>query len=384
LFFAGLFGGVQFYNEATNVRLLPVDRMVSITLATNKARDARLRLHSLRGFGEDTVVDPNDHRVKNGGVAFAGNFLGLQEGGSLDKVFMAANVDGEDAVFCNVDGLKHCVPCCRGPGGNRLIVWLEEYLRRLEAGVYRFEPRNPTGGSSSRAISLHPLPEAALSYNRAHRAAHDDSSTSSASQVDLIAVSTAVTLGVEVAVTPCLVPHRCRLKLKAADDNTMRVSGELFWTYRVRLRMLPAHPSRPPALTRCQLTRRHWEFTEPSKAHEPPGRITGAGVVGLFPVLDATEKASTTPVNGASPPPSAWPFAYESCTTASSYPATMGGWLEFKVLGPDPSRVVIPSHHVSVIDHDEEVEDATLRAAGTKLFRAAVETFALDIPDFIF
>ena len=402
----GMFGGYVFYDEAINVRFLPLQHLLWFTTRTLESNDEYFRLDEVRlsDYPEAAAVAAAGSRAKRRGVVFACNFVGLQQP-KLDKVFISAPADGDDdggdAVFCNANAFKGCLPCCRGEQGSRLFSWLEEYMCRLEAGVYRYERLSyGAGGDESdprRAISLFPAPDATLAYNRARAAAVDgdgssSSSRSPAAQVRPIAVSAAVTLGVEVGVTPVFVPHRYLFEVDDPDSGRTQAARrlaheQLFWTYRVRLRMLRDHPTRPPVLTRCQLTRRRWEFTEPAQGDRPPGVVTGAGVVGLFPTLavdgDGDEGGGAGLVAA-----SDWPFAYQSCTTATSSPAAMGGWLEFKVATRDPSQVAIPPQHASTYDDDDDDDgdevDASLRAPGTKLFRAAVGVFALDIPDFIF
>ena len=134
------------------------------------------------------------------------------------------------------------------------------------------------------------------------------------------------------------------------------------------------------------LADRHWKFRDHPSA--PIHTVTGKGVVGHFPVLKttysqplppqtqtqtqslvaerqtgtaSTASSSSASISSAPPPtppsssstsstsPWHWPFAYQSCTTSTSYPASMKGWLEFRVNDRDtPHRVHIPPEHLSI------------------------------------
>ena len=161
-----------------------------------------------------------------------------------------------------------------------------------------------------------------------------------------------------------------------------------FWTYSIRMRLLKDHPSRSFRRSQCTLTRRHWESNPFFMAGSTPDNpeITGEGVVGFFPTLsinysqevelDGTHTnlnntinhnftrdntmrgdntlrnmiggsdsnvntrnlsittARNTTVNNNNHlngvPMTSYPFVYQSCNSFSTYPAWMGGWMEFK------------------------------------------------------
>ncbi|CAM9874129.1 unnamed protein product, partial [Hapterophycus canaliculatus] len=64
-----------------------------------------------------------------------------------------------------------------------------------------------------------------------------------------------VTRGVKIQVSPVFIPEQC--------ENVK----DLTWAYSVRMQLLRDHPSRPPAMSSCQLSTRHWEIDGPHGFH---------------------------------------------------------------------------------------------------------------------
>ncbi|CAN0199118.1 unnamed protein product [Pylaiella littoralis] len=210
-------------------------------------------------------------------------------------------VDGAAGAGTGADGGKQ-----HHRGGN-LMVWLEEYLRRLEAGHYGVRSRwqeavRGPGDDEHRILNVRGVwlfPREGGEGCVKH-----------------------VSQGVEIQASPVFAPE-------ASADRT-----DLMWAYTVRMRLLADHPSRPPTMSSCQLSTRQWEIDGPNGFHrgsnEHSREVSGDGVVGEHPTLRVAAPAAGG-VAGIHPTGDDDPsfFECESCTTLESTPGTMGGHFSF-------------------------------------------------------
>lgn len=185
------------------------------------------------------------------------------------------------------------------------MAWLEEYLRRLQARHYVVKARwrdrydfgdDPIGPGGQ------PLADGAFASGRLARGVWLFPEMASAESV------TTVTKGVEVQVSPVLVPEECS------------EWKELLWAYSVKIQLLRDDPSRPQSMVSCQLSTRHWEIDSSDGLHR---EVSGDGVIGLYPLLRIPE-SSPGPMEH-----NLEPFEYQSCTGIESPPGTMGGRFTF-------------------------------------------------------
>lgn len=105
------------------------------------------------------------------------------------------------------------------------------------------------------------------------------------------------------------------------------------------------------ALSRCALTltTREWLFGADDSG--PPQSVTGAGVIGLHPRLEAPSSVAFSAL------PALPPFEYASLTEIKSPPGWMEGALNFELEG---------------------------MSAATTHLRATIARFDLDLPPFVF
>jgi F-box protein 3 len=93
-----------------------------------------------------------------------------------------------------------------------------------------------------------------------------------------------------------------------------------FWfSYSVRMRLLPSHEQGGNSLTSCQLSARHWVI----RAHDTVNEVRGEAVIGLFPLLREGDEE----------------FVYESCTGLSAKSGSLDGDFTFT-----PGRYLLPIH----------------------------------------
>jgi len=133
-----------------------------------------------------------------------------------------------------------------------LLLWFEEYTRRLENGIYVAGAILPDMPEMTSGVVLFPCKP----------------TLTSPSDGALQDVSRAVTRGIEVV----------------ASSLYLGASG---WSYSIRIQLLP--PSHPDGLTEeergfatCQLHRRHWEVRSPNGQVD---HVNGAGVIGKYPIF---------------------------------------------------------------------------------------------------
>eukprot|EP00611_Tribonema_gayanum_P023096 TRINITY_DN4791_c0_g1_i2.p1 TRINITY_DN4791_c0_g1~~TRINITY_DN4791_c0_g1_i2.p1 ORF type:complete len:508 (+),score=104.97 TRINITY_DN4791_c0_g1_i2:938-2461(+) len=281
----GLFGGYSFYTYYYCTTLLSVEEATFITARKPLALGER-RFQ----FGANTLPMMNKALFAHDSAA-----------------------GGEITLECpQFEESMRFVPLACPPGS--LMAWLEEYLRRLQAGCYRRSmlwDQPDSDGVPALGISLFP---------RAPR----NPDNASLSRL----FSEAVTNGVRVRFSAVMCPQ-------------VAPAGQIVWAYRLGLRLLRRHPTNTRALECCQLTRRHWNITDDSVRETQ--QVDGEAVVGLYPILTGQPSTSQASAGGGdvssahigtphnSPDEDEDEFVYESCTSLFRQPTgrasgTMSGY----------------------------------------------------------
>jgi len=365
----GLFGGVSYYDEIIVCYLLPL----SILRTLNRHSSHYLYTHeysctitSLHGEAEAEEY----HRGLRASefVLFSVNALVPGQGaeGPVKGLFVGCTPN-RSGVYTNlkdsvpVDDDLILTPCMSrdarararvrsgaGPGEYLLLDWLEEYVSRLERGMFVVEP-----------IKMYAT-DLAAQQAQADRERN----------VHLISLfprngECCVTNGIEVTASPVLVTH------ESSRDSTFGVTednGEVggversrfFFTYSIRMRLLEDHSSRPGGLGSCQLVSRHWRIAERGEA--PPQEVDGPGVVGEFPILRADRRLPHM-------------FAYQSCTWHARNGTVFGGHLRFRVGAGAlwPTVGDGPVHRIDVADTHGQVK------GGESTIDAALPPMKLDL-----
>ena len=199
----------------------------------------------------------------------------------LNKFYVLGPESSSYSVFCsNAEGLTPCHPLqpasdkSAGPPASYFILWLEEYVRRLEEGIYQFQPPfidQPSGDVvsevSPRMISLYP-----------RKALYDPNDIAKENN---IGATRCITRNIEVTLCPTFIP-----------EGSIPTENMFVWSYSVMFRMLsPSDPEYIPelsgnSLTCCQLVTRHWRIFTPEDANDGEiQHIDGEGVIGHFPAL---------------------------------------------------------------------------------------------------
>eukprot|EP01042_Synura_sphagnicola_P001970 gene1970-2333_t len=216
-----------------------------------------------------------------------------------------------------------------------ILLWLDHYLTRLESGVCGVRPLRTLDPGPTRGwyISLFP--------NRGH-SSHSGEITNTAPREYV-----------------CNVVNGVQVTASVVHVGTLE--SDRIWAYSLSLRLLYSHPTRPPHLTRCQLTTRHWRIRE---SHRPNVvfEVDGPGVIGLFPILTAEREGRAQPAMTWDSDVTWWvtdhdldvsrPFEYQSCTNlCGDHTAVMSGWFDFvpgtieAPMGP-PFSVEVPEFDI--------------------------------------
>uniref|UniRef100_A0A7S1Y0Y0 ApaG domain-containing protein n=1 Tax=Phaeomonas parva TaxID=124430 RepID=A0A7S1Y0Y0_9STRA len=268
----GLPGAYWFYDQLVVGMLLSSDEM---TLFTEQALRGDSGVQSFRSHCP-VVFYAGGHRFQMVEDAGEGGALG----GNVSCHVLAPGVAARPSH----------PPSAAGDG---LLVWLEQYLWRLRAGVFRFEQAPPHFDMDARIVSLFPRPPT-------------DSPVPAEAAVYLDGqVTSRVTRGVRVDCSALMVPEQL-------------AGGETLYAYSIRFEMLADHPSRPARLAQAQLATRHWRIktTDPRTGRQNVESVDGDGVVGLYPIVSTAADAE--------------PITYQSCSTASDDANTaMGGFFVF-------------------------------------------------------
>eukprot|EP00752_Nemacystus_decipiens_P012927 g11441.t1 len=350
----GLLGGYRFYNHMITSKLFSLQRGVLAGLATGSALDGENQayfeasahlwdtdLDTVRSRGGFLLAAGHNMRKKawvgkDGNVRFDGKQVSLM--GSFD----AAPVDvpppeppssshaNTASVGTGAAAAAAAAAAATGAGrrhhtGGNMMIWLEEYLRRLECGHY---------GVKARWL------EAMRAVGEAVPRVHKLRGIWLFPREGAGGCVTDVTKGVEIQASPVFVPEEC-------SDRT-----DLVWTYTIRMRLLRDHPSRPPAMSSCQLSTRHWEIDGPGGFHR---EVSGDGVIGEYPLLSVapTVAGNASAPGGANVDEDLPFFEYESCTTLESTPGTMGGHFSFAPGSLDSPRGAAFNARVPTFDLKE-------------------------------
>eukprot|EP00904_Undaria_pinnatifida_P006989 jgi/Undpi1/341/HiC_scaffold_1.g00337.m1 len=313
----GLLGGYCFYGERCTSKLFSIQRGVDaglITLESFGGGSQGFYKATARTWGTDLdavrarggfLLAASDKLSKRTWVDREGNVRYDGKMPPLFGVFDAAPVVPSPPLERGASYSSGGKPRARG----NLMAWLEEYLRRLKNGDYAVRSRwEEAPGVFRRGIWLFP-------------------------QKGGQGCSTQVTNGVEIQVSPVLIPEECTHR-----KNWM-------WAYSVRMKLLRDHPTRPQGMTSCQLSTRLWEIDGADGYHR---EISGDGVIGKYPILSippAAAAAADDDGGGASSAAAAntgaeETFEYESCTTLDAPPGRMKGHFRFT-----PGSLASPTGH---------------------------------------
>lgn len=221
----GLLGGYYFYKHFVNVRLLPLQQLVELTLVV---RESEPRLNNI----------PPKRRVV---IAASCHSL---------KVFFLDCDDGQVYVGTrNLQLTGEMIPCTPNQAGGAdlkdgMLRWLEHYNHCLQTGMY-----NVRVEKGIRSISLFPVKEPLCSE--------------------------AVTNRIQVQTSAVFVPER---------STTEAGRDEPYWfTYSVSMRLLP--PTNGGShffMESAQLLARHWLIHSDGFRDE---EIRAEAVIGLYPHL---------------------------------------------------------------------------------------------------
>lgn len=291
-YFSGIFGGYFYYQEFCCMIFLPLRKVCAI-------REPHSR-QLCYVFSECSIQGPR-RRI-----------------GCTDS--------GDVYVSSGCRNLRLCHPPPRTESGQKigLFLWLEVYLNRLQAGLYKYVPS--------------PYVSKMLSHFADGDSFGDQNTIISSCQLSTGTVVKYVTSGIEVTASVVFVPE------KSSVDNR-----RLFWTYNISLRLLENHPTRPASLRKCQLRSRHWKIEFPDRVIQ---EVVGDGVIGLQPILDIYTTATATTSD------SHRSFCYQSCTEGETYPGKMYGTFTF-----------VPG---------------TLAAPAGPDILATIPTFSLTVPTFVY
>ena len=258
-----LFGGYNVYNEAVYNHFLSISDCISVTSSVSNQHH----------FHESTIENLLSHPMSSTFLTPVDN-IAIFIASFASPKFICSSIEN---IFTHFDRLDVLIPCIDGnvldSATPPLFQWLQEYLTRLETGVYRYEPvdlTNPLAvrDSDPRRISLF---------------AYSNNST--------------VSHGVEVSPSPLFIP------------SLSSSVGELFFAYSIRMSALPDRMASPS----MQLVRRHWRI----RGGGTEEVVDGEGVIGLYPSFFRDQ-------------PPAHPFSYQSCIHISP-PGAMSGFFDFVV-----------------------------------------------------
>lgn len=282
----GLFGGYSVYNHLVCTVLLPLEVALSLTQTLNAQvqviRDehpTKLAFACSPEFTKILLVDVRDgtvyvwtkrmhpavvRAVPPGGKPLAAGAaheglkvwlsglrakpeLNGRQGvlGAFDEGKGRWQVLMDDGSNTNLLKQENLFPAgddgqgAEGSAADGLLRWFEEYIRRLEEGVYVRQPLRPESPEQSRGLCLFPATGTELSR--------------------------CVTRGVEVTASCVYMPEH----------------QQQGWGYTIAFRLLGSKEER--GFETCQLRTRTWIIQEDGR--QEPEQITGEGVIGLFPIL---------------------------------------------------------------------------------------------------
>lgn len=271
LYFSGLFGGYYYYQDFTCMMFLPLHKVTVINDPVSQ--------EPCYVFSECSVQGPMRRLCcsESGNVYITSGCRLLRPCHPLPDTIKKDHKHMEKKTIM-----------------NGLFIWLEEYLNRLQDGIYKYAP----SPYEHNILSLYPSGGEGVGDGERFGV-----TTTLSSHISSGSIVTAVTSGIEITVSVVFIPEKSSLD-----------SRRLFWAYSITLRLLADHPSRPTALTQCQLHSRHWKIEFPDEELQ---EVTGEGVVGQQPILDVSSAQDR-------------PFTYQSCTEGrGTSPGKMYGTFTF-------------------------------------------------------
>ena len=292
-FTLGVFGGHSFYGKA------PVTRFLSFAHALNASTSLARECRDREAMTSGGVVTRSD-----GTLGYSETTPRYAPVPSEYKYMLRIACDAwAEPAFCvGADvrtgkpyvhrGLAGAGPYGMGyapaaPPGETVVEWLEEYARRVSAGVYRVEDMHRLGPVMWRA------PRAAAENANVVTPFSSDEARAAAEAAPETTVWEHTTRGVRVRVsTVCLISSREALAHMGGADVS--------YTYSVNLALLSEEEQRvagdPAPILRAQLATRRWVIHRPRgeeevEAGSPRGEesevVEGPGVIGEHPALTA-------------------------------------------------------------------------------------------------
>ena len=271
-------------------------------------------------------------------------FVDQSDGGSINLGFMIHNSGSYKIVklltFINGENVarNHGIP---------LVSFFEMFANKLESKFYKVEPLIQGESISPRELACRQsLPEHVVS--QICRINHGISIFPQHGKF----VSSAVTKNEHFPKGILVTAH------------TTPIYGTQFgWTYSIRIKLVDDEGNN----NRCQLVTRHWQIKKSSGRIE---NVSGAGVIGLFPVFHqgGFVHVGSHSSNHLQPSKKGEVFIYQSCTGSSSNherTVSFGGSLTFRLVPPNEKRE----------DHVEYQSASQQGFAGLGLFNVIVKPF---------
>jgi len=288
----GMFGGTHYYDTLVNVALCPLSNLLEVThvIHTRLASIVAAEFPSPHYNAYNYQMTTSERSIYRPPPDFPD--VSLEDcvtfavsANAISKVFCLgpdeySNKGG--AVYVNSEDFRTFTPChpyVTDTSRCYLFDWLDEYMNRLEEGVYTYQPLDLTDPMRRyQHARHHPLREPYIIslfpqkplYNRSNPASMEPPNYGS---------TVSVSRGVELVACPAFIP-----------DRSDPIRRNFFWSYSIRMRLLRNHNSRPIELNKCQLLSRHWTIYEPPTfdSLDTGGRfqqVDGEAVVGHFPIL---------------------------------------------------------------------------------------------------
>ncbi len=134
--------------------------------------------------------------------------------------------------------------------------------------------------------------------------------------------------GEQVRCSAVFVPELSRLE---------ELEDRFWFSYSVRMRLLPSHEQGANSLTSCQLSARHWVI----RAHDTVNEVRGEAVIGLVSDFCCLQSGTGQVIFSQFPllREGDEEFVYESCTGLSAKSGSLDGDFTFT-----PGRYLLPIH----------------------------------------
>lgn len=325
-FSLGLFGGTCFYHSLTIMRFLHLKDVVSVTFSVHQELKDKSQVLDSPYLHEESTGLSGDVSPERAAISLKDCVVFSSSVIQLTKFYCIGPEvrNNEDEIIQNCpvfvnDGSGDLIPCHptqSAESGHWFVTWLEEYARRLEDGIYKYQPIDMTHDADSKQQDIEVSEQLCLISHYPVRELFDptsaDSKQGNAAEVTSFnkGATCRVTRNVEVVACPAFIP-----------ENSCIKRNEFFWSYSIRMRLLqpddPAYQNCVDPLNSCQLLSRHWKLID-TNAIDREIIVDGDGVVGHFPHLSLAQRRRLDR-----------PFAYQSCSTGNIFPGSFQGHMTF-------------------------------------------------------